>query len=77
MIQTRRLTRSEATGAIVFYFSSVTAAISAILLLLAAFWPSGAPGADFFAGQKFVAPERARIRPAGRRSACSAAPGRS
>ena len=57
MIQTRRLTRSEATGAIVFYFTTVTAAISAILLLLAAFWPSGAPGADFFAGQRFVAPD--------------------
>ena len=56
MIQTRRLTRSEATGAIVFYFSTVTAAISAALLILAAVWPSGAPGADFFAGQKFVAP---------------------
>ena len=56
MIQTRRLTRSEATGAIVFYFSTVTAVISAALLILAAFWPSGAPGADFFAGQKFVAP---------------------
>jgi drug/metabolite transporter (DMT)-like permease len=56
MIQTRRLARSEATGAIVFYFTTVTAAISAILLLLAAFWPSGAPGADFLAGQTFVAP---------------------
>jgi len=57
MIQTRRLTRSEATGAIVFYFSTVTAVISAILLVLAAFWPAGAPGADFFAGQRFVAPD--------------------
>jgi drug/metabolite transporter (DMT)-like permease len=56
MIQTRRLTRSEATGAIVFYFTSVTAAISAVLLALAAFWPNGAPGVGFFAGQKFVAP---------------------
>ncbi len=34
----------------------MTAAISAALLILAAFWPSGAPGAEFFAGQKFVAP---------------------
>ena len=54
--QTRRLARSEATGAIVFYFTTVTAAISAILLFLAALWPSGASGADFLAGQKFVAP---------------------
>ena len=56
MIQTRRLTRSEATGAIVFYFTTVTATISAVLLLLAALWPAGAPGAAFFAGQQFVAP---------------------
>jgi len=56
MIQTRRLTRSEATGAIVFYFTTVTATISAVLLLLAALWPAGAPGAAFFAGQQFAAP---------------------
>jgi len=56
MIQTRRLSRSEATGAIVFYFTSVTAAISAALLVLAALWPDGAPGAGFFASQKFFAP---------------------
>jgi drug/metabolite transporter (DMT)-like permease len=57
MIQTRRLSRSEATGAIVFYFTSVTTAISATLLALAALWPAGAPGGDFFAGQRFVTPE--------------------
>jgi drug/metabolite transporter (DMT)-like permease len=56
MIQTRRLSRSEATGAIVFYFTSVTTVISAVLLTLAAAWPTGAVGADFFAGQRFVAP---------------------
>jgi drug/metabolite transporter (DMT)-like permease len=56
MIQTRRLSRSEATGAIVFYFTSVTTVISAALLTFAALWPAGAPGADFFAGQRFVAP---------------------
>jgi drug/metabolite transporter (DMT)-like permease len=56
MIQTRRLSRSEATGAIVFYFTSVTTAISAVLMLLAAAWPGGAPAADFFSGQRFVAP---------------------
>jgi drug/metabolite transporter (DMT)-like permease len=56
MIQTRRLSRSEATGAIVFYFTSVTTAISAALLALAAIWPAGAFGASFFAGQQFVAP---------------------
>jgi drug/metabolite transporter (DMT)-like permease len=56
MIQTRRLTQSEATGAIVFYFTSVTTVISAALLTFAALWPAGAPGGDFFAGQRFVAP---------------------
>jgi drug/metabolite transporter (DMT)-like permease len=56
MIQTRRLSRSEATGAIVFYFTSVTTVISGALLVFAAAWPESAPGADFFAGQRFVAP---------------------
>jgi len=56
MIQTRRLTQSEPTGAIVFYFSSLTATFSALLLLAAAVWPGGAPGADFAAGQAFVTP---------------------
>lgn len=56
MIQTRRLTQSEPTGAIVFYFSSLTATFSALLLLAAALWPNGAPGADFVSGQRFVMP---------------------
>jgi len=55
-IQTRRLTDSEPTGAIVFYFSSVTAILSAGLLLAAAAWPATAPGGAFAAGQGFVAP---------------------
>ena len=54
MIQTRRLTRSEPTGAIVFYFSMLTAVFSAIVLLGAAVWPASAPGADLAAGQRFV-----------------------
>src|SRR5271157_3539006 len=56
MIQTRRLTQSEATGAIVFYFSSVTAAISLGLMVVAALWPERAAFADLAAGQRFVAP---------------------
>jgi drug/metabolite transporter (DMT)-like permease len=56
MIQTRRLTQSEATGAIVFYFSSVTAAISLVILVGASLWPSGAPLAEAVASQRFVAP---------------------
>ncbi len=51
MIQTRRLTRSEATGAIVFYFSSVTTTVAGLSLLAAAIWPSAWIGA-----QHFVAP---------------------
>jgi len=56
MIQTRRLTQSEATGAIVFYFSSLTGLISALVLCLAAVWPSDAPFAAFAIGERFVAP---------------------
>ncbi len=56
MIQTRRLAQSEPTGAIVFYFSSLTAAISAALLAVAALWPAQVPGAAFLAGQRFAAP---------------------
>jgi drug/metabolite transporter (DMT)-like permease len=61
MIQTRRLTQSEPTGAIVFYFSSLTAFFSAILLLAAGLWPREAAGAAFAAGQRFVAPSGAEF----------------
>ena len=56
MIQTRRLTRSEATGAIVFYFSLLTALAGALVLIVAALWPAGTPGADWAAGQRFILP---------------------
>lgn len=51
MIQTRRLTHSEPTGAIVFYFSSVTTTVAALSLIAAAIWPDG-----WIGGQRFVAP---------------------
>lgn len=54
MIQTRRLTRSEPTGAIVFYFSSLTAVFAGLLLIAAALWPESAPGAHWAAGERFV-----------------------
>jgi drug/metabolite transporter (DMT)-like permease len=54
MIQTRRLTRSEPTGAIVFYFSSVTMTVAALSLVFAALWPQ----APWIGSQAFVAPER-------------------
>ena len=56
MIQTRRLTKSEATGAIVFYFSLLTGVFSALVLAVATFWPAGAPGAAFMARQGFAPP---------------------
>ena len=56
MIQTRRLTQSEPTGAIVFYFSSVTLAVAGTSLIAAAFWPAGAPGEAWIRSQTFVAP---------------------
>jgi drug/metabolite transporter (DMT)-like permease len=56
MIQTRRLTKSEATGAIVFYFSLLTGVFSAVVLVVAALWPAGAPGAVFVAAQRFAPP---------------------
>jgi drug/metabolite transporter (DMT)-like permease len=56
MIQTRRLTRSEATGAIVFYFSLVTTLVSLAILALAALWPDGTGFGAFAAAQRFVVP---------------------
>src|SRR5271166_1003078 len=46
MIQTRRLTKSEATGAIVFYFSRVTAVIGLLVLVAAQLWPGRSAFAD-------------------------------
>ncbi len=56
MIQTRRLTLSEPTGAIVFYFSSVTSVIGALALIVCALWPANTAGANFAAGQVWVTP---------------------
>lgn len=39
MIQTRRLTRTEDTGAIVFYFQGTTTLASLLVILLAEIWP--------------------------------------
>jgi drug/metabolite transporter (DMT)-like permease len=56
MIQTRRLTASETTGAIVFYFSSLTAVISGAVMLAAALTPAAGLIGDIVAGQRFVGP---------------------
>ena len=60
-IQTRRLTASEPTGAIVFYFSTLTAILSAGLLLAPTLWPADAQGGAFAAGQGFVAPNAGEV----------------
>ncbi|MEN9708547.1 MAG: hypothetical protein RIQ68_955, partial [Pseudomonadota bacterium] len=39
MIQTRRLTRTEDTGAIVFYFQGTTTLASLLIIMLAEVWP--------------------------------------
>ena len=51
IIQTRRLTLSEHTGAIVFYFTCLTTFVGALVLALAQVWPAGV-----LASQAFVAP---------------------
>jgi drug/metabolite transporter (DMT)-like permease len=51
IIQTRRLTLSEHTGAIVFYFTCLTTFAGAVALALAQVWPVGV-----LASQAFVAP---------------------
>jgi drug/metabolite transporter (DMT)-like permease len=57
MIQTRRLTKTEDTGAITFYFQSTTTVASGLVLLAAALWPTGAPGAAQMQAQAWVTPE--------------------
>jgi len=56
MIQIRRLTESESTGAIVFYFSAVTAVISLAPLAAATAWPDRGAFAGLLATQRFVTP---------------------
>ena len=56
MVQTRRLTKTEDTGAITFYFQTTTTLASAGLLLLAALWPGDWPGAAGLGAQAWVAP---------------------
>lgn len=55
-IQTRRLTQSETTGAIVFYFSLLTTVLGFVLMTAGAFWPISAPLGAFFAQQFWVTP---------------------
>lgn len=56
MIQIRRLTESESAGAIVFYFSAVTAVLSLALLIGATAWPDRGAFPGLIATQRFIAP---------------------
>lgn len=55
-VQTRRLTLSEPTGAIVFYFTLMTTLVTTLLLAAFSAWPAQAWGGAFAAGQAFVMP---------------------
>jgi drug/metabolite transporter (DMT)-like permease len=55
MVQTRRLTKTEDTGAITFYFQTTTTIASGLVLLIAALWPAHWPGAAIGA-QAWIAP---------------------
>jgi drug/metabolite transporter (DMT)-like permease len=56
MIQTRRLTMTEDTGAITFYFQSTTTVASALLLIAAVVWPPTWVLSDFLSSQAWVWP---------------------
>jgi drug/metabolite transporter (DMT)-like permease len=56
MIQTRRLTRTEDTGAIVFYFQTSTTVASMLVMAAAEIWPDGAPFASVMQSQAWVTP---------------------
>lgn len=59
MIQTRRLTKTEDTGAIVFYFQTSTTLASVLVMLAAQVWPDAAPFAAIIQAQAWVSPTAA------------------
>ena len=56
MIQTRRLAKSEHTGAIVFYFQMASSAAGLLFMTAAALWPASLPPGDFMARQVWITP---------------------
>ena len=56
MLQTRRLTRTEDTGAITFYFQSTTTVASGLVIVAAALWPGSGALASLVQAQAWVAP---------------------
>jgi drug/metabolite transporter (DMT)-like permease len=63
MIQTRRLTRTEDTGAIVFYFQTTTTLASLLMVLVAEAWPATAPFAAAVRSQAWIWPTLAQWGP--------------
>lgn len=61
VIQTRRLTSSERTGAIVFYFSTLTTVMGLAFMTLPLLWPASWPGAKALAGHVWVTPTAADL----------------
>jgi drug/metabolite transporter (DMT)-like permease len=56
MIQTRRLTKTEDTGAIVFYFQTSTTVASMIVMFAAEVWPDAAPFASVMQSPAWTTP---------------------
>jgi drug/metabolite transporter (DMT)-like permease len=56
MVQTRRLTKTEDTGAITFYFQTTTTVAGVIALTTAALWPATWPGAAVINAQAWIPP---------------------
>ena len=55
-IQTRRLTWTENTGAIVFYFTLMTTVLGALVSLLASIWPTDWFAVPMLQAQAFIVP---------------------
>ena len=55
-IQTRRLTKSENTGAIVFYFTAMTTALGFLVSLISSLWPNDWTAAHIIQTQAFIWP---------------------
>jgi drug/metabolite transporter (DMT)-like permease len=57
MVQTRRLTKTEDTGAITFYFQTTTTLASGLFLVVAAMWPADWPWAAGLGAQAWAPPQ--------------------
>ncbi|MBV1702199.1 MAG: DMT family transporter [Hyphomicrobiales bacterium] len=57
VIQTRRLTSTDGTSTVVFYFMLSLTCVSTLMLIVAAHWPPGLVGAKFMEQQRFLLPD--------------------